>query len=210
MSTRDCFGFHSWHLPLVVTLWLLTLTANTNAGQLGATFDSANGFEFHVFSSTASRIEVWIYANPQGEAEKLRVPLTVDPATHIWSVKVAANLLPSSGVPGAVLYGYRAWGPNWPFAASWTKGSADGFITDCDSEGNRFNPNKLLLDPYAREVSHDYLTPGHSDGSIYLSGSASRLIDTGDLAPKGVLTSPDTTEFGKKPARTLIDDVIYE
>jgi isoamylase len=207
MPTRNSCGFHGWPLTWL-TLLLLMLTAVSRAAQLGATFDGTNGVDFHVFSSTASRIEVWIYANPQGEAEKLRVPLTVDPATHIWSVNIPANMLPAS--PGAVLYGYRAWGPNWPFVATWTKGSADGFIADCDKDGNRFNPNKLLLDPYAREVTHDYLTPAHSDGTIYLSGSVSRLIDTGDLAPKGVLTPPDTTDFGKKPARTLIDDVIYE
>ena len=58
-------------------------------------------------------------------------------------------------IDGAVYYGYRAWGPNWPYNASWTKGSAAGFISDVDASGNRFNPNKLLLDPYALELSHD-------------------------------------------------------
>jgi isoamylase len=30
-----------------------------------------------------------------------------------------------------------------------------GFVSDVDAQGNRFNPNKLLFDPYARELSHD-------------------------------------------------------
>ena len=30
-----------------------------------------------------------------------------------------------------------------------------GFISDVDGSGNRFNPNKLLLDPYAQEISQD-------------------------------------------------------
>jgi glycogen operon protein len=28
-----------------------------------------------------------------------------------------------------------------------------GFITDCDANGNRFNPNKVLYDPYGKEMS---------------------------------------------------------
>jgi isoamylase len=52
-----------------------------------------------------------------------------------------------------VYYGYRAWGPNWPFSNSWTKGSSAGFISDVDAQGSRFNPNKLLIDPYAHEIS---------------------------------------------------------
>jgi hypothetical protein len=40
-------------------------------------------------------------------------------------------------------YSYRAWGPNWP------QGTFIG--RDFDTAGNRFNPNKSALDPYALE-----------------------------------------------------------
>jgi len=40
------------------------------------------------------------------------------------------------------------------------------------SGGNRFNLNKLLIDPYAREISHDPLNP---DASVFASGSENRV-----------------------------------
>jgi len=53
-----------------------------------------------------------------------------------------------------------------------------GFISDIDAQGNRFNPNKLLSDPYAKELSHDNLTPQWNDGTIYASGQSYRNIDS--------------------------------
>ena len=57
-------------------------------------------------------------------------------------------------------------------------------MADVDRVGNRFNPNKLLLDPYALEVSHNPLTPTHPDPTAYLSGAAFGLVDTGPLRPR--------------------------
>ena len=115
---------------------------------------------------------------------------------------------------GPIYYGYRAWGPNWPFDPSWTKGSGVGFKEDVDGQGNRFNPNKLLLDPYAREISHDPLisTNGGSttDGNIYMSGSIHRNFDTGAEAPKGIVVPIDGSDTGDKPTRAFKDDIIYE
>jgi len=180
------------------------------AADLGASVDGVGKVTFRVYSAGASRVEVWIYANPRGEAEKLALPLTPDTTTHIWSRAVTTAELAAAGVTATPFYGYRAWGPNWPFVPSWKKGSSDGFVADVDDMGNRFNPNKLLLDPYAREVSHDYRTPEQRSLDIYLSGSANRTTDTGDKGPKGVVLKPDVTSVGTKPARTLKDEVIYE
>jgi glycogen operon protein len=109
-----------------------------------------------------------------------------------------------------VYYGYRAWGPNWPYNSSWTKGSTAGFIADVDSAGNRFNPNKLLLDPYALESSHDPQTPTQREGKFYASGPQYRALDSGLIAPKGIALKPDTTGVGTKPTRAFKDDIIYE
>jgi isoamylase len=79
-----------------------------------------------------------------------------------------------------VYYGYRAWGPNWPFSNSWTKGSSAGFISDVDAQGNRFNPNKLLIDPYAHEISHDPVNATWTDGTVYASGASYRNVDSGN------------------------------
>ena len=68
----------------------------------------------------------------------------------------------SAAVPAAqatTYYGYRVWGPNWPYDPAWTPGSLAGWITDVDGDGNRMNPNKVVFDPYAEELSHDPTSP---------------------------------------------------
>jgi isoamylase len=67
--------------------------------------------------------------------------------------------------------------------------------------GNRFNPNKLLLDPYAREISQDPNTPSLSDGTIYASGATHRNKDSGACAPKGIVLATDTTHRHQAHAR---------
>lgn len=182
--------------------------AAIDASQLGARYDATrSSITFKVYSSRATRLEVWIYDAPTGASEKSRLVMTKDSATNVWSANAATASLPFRGT---VYYGYRAWGPNWPFSPSWTKGSATGFVRDVDAQGNRFNPNKLLLDPYAREMSHDPQTPSQLDGSRYASGPSFRTVDTGSSAPKGIVLSPDASSFGTKPTRRLAEDVIYE
>jgi glycogen operon protein len=90
------------------------------------------------------------------------------------------------------------------------KGRKAGFIADVDANGNRFNPNKLLFDPYARELSHDPVTPAQPDGSIYASGPDHFLQDSGRAAPKGIVLANQPGDIGAKPTRALKDDVIYE
>ena len=183
-----------------------------DAHQLGARYDGTqSNITFKVYSSRATRIEVWIYKEKSGFQEKVKYVMTKDPATNIWSKTASvATLQNTYGITGTVYYGYRAWGPNWTYNASWTKGSTLGYISDVDAQGNRFNPNKLLLDPYAREVSHDPQTPTQTDGTRYASGSSYRAIDTGASAPKGIVLASDATSIGTKPTRALKDDVVYE
>ena len=51
-------------------------------------------------------------------------------------------------------YGYRVFGANYEYTENWTPGSKKGFKSKLDSLNNRFNPNKLAYDPYAKELSH--------------------------------------------------------
>jgi glycogen operon protein len=82
--------------------------------------------------------------------------------------------------------------------------------------GNRFNPNKLLIDPYAVELSHDpeprlsFVDPNEPTAD-YDTGPGHRAVDTGPLAPKSVLPlrSP-AAATGVRPRRPLRDDVVYE
>jgi len=89
---------------------------------LGATWDGA-GVNFALFSANAERVELCLFdADAAREVE--RVPLT-ECTDQVWH-----GYLPQAR-PGQ-LYGYRVHGPYEP------------------ERGHRFNPHKLLLDPYAR------------------------------------------------------------
>ncbi|HEX6499459.1 MAG TPA: alpha-amylase family glycosyl hydrolase [Micromonosporaceae bacterium] len=185
--------------------------AAIDAQSLGGRYDSTGStITFRVYSSTATRIAVYLYASPTGAAEKVSYPMTAD-ASHVWSVNVSvATLRNTYGITGPVYYGYRAWGPNWTYDPTWHPGSSAGFRADVDAAGNRFNPNKLLIDPYAREISHDPLTGSNTDRTVYASGPSYRTIDSGPYAPKSIVLAADSTSTGTKPTRALKDDVVYE
>jgi len=185
--------------------------AAINARGLGALYDSAQTqVRFRVYSSRATRLEVWLYAAPSGAAEVARYTLSKN-SEGVWEKTLpVATLRDAHGITGPVYYGYRAWGPNWTYQDAWTKGSDAGFVSDVDQAGNRFNPNKLLIDPYAREISHDPITPSCSDGTVYASGAGNRNKDSGACAPKGIVLAAPTGSVGNRPARALKDEVIYE
>ncbi|MFC5513391.1 glycogen debranching protein [Massilia jejuensis] len=183
--------------------------AAINPNKLGAAYDATKAnVTFKVYSGKATRIELYLYSTATGTAEKARYVMTN--TSGIWSVTIPTSTLSTQGLSGTLYYGYRAWGPNWPYNASWTKGSALGFISDVDAAGNRFNPNKLLSDPYALELSHDPTTATMTNGTIYASGATYRNIDSGASAPKGIVLAGDTQVTGTKPTRALKDDVVYE
>jgi isoamylase len=185
-------------------------SAAINPGKLGASYDATKAnLTFKIYSSRATRIELYLYSAATGAAEKAHYVMTLGTG-GVWSVTLPSTTLSSLGLTGTIYYGYRAWGPNWPYNSGWTKGSSAGFVSDVDASGNRFNPNKLLLDPYALEMSHDPTTPTNTNGTIYASGATYRNIDSGSLAPKGVVLAGDTQSIGTKPTRALKDDVVYE
>jgi isoamylase len=125
--------------------------ATIDSMNLGAFYNSGSTqITFRVYSSQATRIVLYLYTAGYGVQESATFPLT-EQSNDVWQVVVPVSAIRAAGIAGAVYYGYRAWGPNWPYNSSWTKGSPAGFIFDVDSNGNRFNPNKLLLDPYARD-----------------------------------------------------------
>jgi isoamylase len=199
-------------LACLCGLALLTSPARAaiNASQLGASYDATQAnVTFKVYSSRATRIEVYLYSTATGTAEKAHYVMTAGTG-GVWNKTISTATLSSLGLGGTLYYGYRAWGPNWPFSTSWTKGSGTGFVSDVDTNGNRFNPNKLLADPYARELSHDPTTPTMNNGTIYASGALYRNIDSGTSAPKGIVLTGDTQSTGTKPTRAFKDDIVYE
>jgi glycogen operon protein len=175
---------------------------------------------FAVFSKHATKVILEIYAQPLGEKARYEYSMSKG-QDGIWRAQL-------ENVPLGTYYGYRCWGPNWIYDPQWKRGnSRAGFLCDVDGAGNRFNPNKLLIDPYAKEFSHDRETPEmkdhfQQDASMYgsgpgnYSGIANRLLevprrefDTGPWAPKAVLIQ-DQSSFGKKPHVAQKDAIIYE
>jgi isoamylase len=181
-----------------------------NSMNLGASYDGQKtNITFRVYSSQATRIVLYLYPSGYGVQESATYVLS--PAgNNVWAVTVPVSAIQGAGITGAVYYGYRAWGPNWPYSASWTKGSSAGFVSDVDASGNRFNPNKLLLDPYALEISQDPLNALNQDGNMFASGSNYRAIDSGPQASKGIVLPHGEQSTGAKPTRAQKDDVIYE
>ena len=93
---------------------------------LGATWDG-RGVNFALFSEHATQVELCLFASVDDPAESRRVPLA-EQTDMVWHAYVAGIL------PGQ-LYGYRVHGPYDPAA------------------GHRFNPSKLVIDPYAKAVA---------------------------------------------------------
>ncbi len=183
--------------------------SDTGPFPLGATWGS-DAVHFRVMADPATALELDLYVATMGAGEVLSVAMTrPGGAGTPWAADVSHAQLAAVGLGSVVYYGYRAWGPNWPKDPAWTKGSSAGFVADVDGSGNRFDPNKLLIDPYTREISHDPLQPGALSSSPYSTGP-SRAQDDGPQASKSVVVAPDTTSTGAAPSRPFKDDVIYE
>lgn len=179
-------------------------------GALGAAVE-ADAVRFAVRAQRASTIEVWIYDRAFGAAAVWVEPMHRD-GDGVWRAAVDRATLAGVGVGDIVHYGYRAWGPNWKHTADWTPGSTAGFVADVDGEGNRFNPNKLMFDPYGLELSHDPTNAWHVDDTAYATGPQFRAIDTGPIAPKSIAWPAGFTDVdtGPKPTRPFKDDIVYE
>ena len=108
--------------PLLVALVSLVAPigptrAEIDTQHLGAKYDATrSNITFRVYSSRATRIELDLYAVSYGAPELAKYLLTKD-ADNVWSVTVPASDLRAAGIGGAVFYGYRAWGPNWPYSS---------------------------------------------------------------------------------------------
>src|SRR5919197_6239453 len=93
---------------------------------LGPSWDGA-GVNFALFSENATGVELCLFDSADARTEARRIPLA-ERTDLVWHA-----YLPEAR-PGQ-LYGYRVQGPYEPQA------------------GHRFNPRKLLIDPYAKAVA---------------------------------------------------------
>jgi glycogen operon protein len=154
---------------------------------LGATWDG-QGTNFALYSQHATRVELCLFdaRDPSKEYERFEIE---NVSRHVWHI-----YLP--GVRPGQLYGYRVHGPYEP------------------ENGHRFNPSKLLIDPYARAIA------GSVDWNAavfpYRMGAPDQDFardDTDDATgiPKGVVVESFFDWEGDRPPDTpLHASVIYE
>ncbi len=152
----------------------------------GATWDG-KGTNFALFSANATKVEVCIFDDTgEREVERLALPEYTD---QIWHGYLA-------GVRPGTIYGYRVHGPYNP------------------EQGHRFNPNKLLLDPYA--CAHVGELKWNPAVFGYQMESGDDLTfderDSAPFMPKCTIVDPDFDWRGQ-PGRHAVpwdDTVIYE
>ncbi|MEX3017844.1 glycogen debranching protein GlgX [Gymnodinialimonas hymeniacidonis] len=150
---------------------------------LGATPDE-DGINFAIFSRHATKVVLCLFDEAGREIENIALP---EREGHVWH-----GYLP--GLQTGQQYGYRMDGPYAP------------------AEGHRFNPHKLLIDPYAKrltghpkwnEALYGYAA-GHADKDLSFS-----KLDSGPYMPRGVVTDLPTYK-DDRPVTPMENTVIYE
>jgi glycogen operon protein len=153
---------------------------------LGATWDGA-GVNFALFSSHATKVELCLFdASGQREVERVALPEYTDEVWH--------GFLPDAQ-PG-LLYGYRVHGPYDP------------------QHGHRFNPHKLLIDPYAKALHgqirwHDALF-GYRIGSARADLSLDRRDSAHGMPKCRVIDPAFSWGDDRPPARSWPETIVYE
>ena len=154
---------------------------------LGATWDGA-GVNFAIFSEHADRVELCLFDAPAARRETTRVPLP-ERTDFVWH-----GYLP--GVRPGQLYGYRVSGPYDPRA------------------GHRFNPAKVVLDPYAKRIGRTL----RWDDAVHgypVAGPRGDLtadpVDSAPFAPLAAVLDP-AFDWGddQRPRIPWHETVIYE
>jgi len=158
-----------------------------NPYPLGATWDGT-GVNFALFSQNATAVELCLFDGPEGNQETARIRMP-EQTSHVWHA-----YLP--GLRPGQFYGYRVHGPYEP------------------TNGHRFNPAKLLLDPYAKAFAgtihwNDSLfgyTIGHQDADLSYDDR-----DSAGGMPKCVVVDP-AFDWGndRHPRTPWHKTIIYE
>jgi isoamylase len=153
----------------------------------GATYDGA-GINFALFAEAAEAVELCLFEKASDPSESQRIRIR-EKTNGVWHIYIP-------GMKPCQLYGYRVYGPYDP------------------EKGLRFNPNKLLLDPYAKAIGrelkwHDALFGykiGHEQQDLSFDER-----DSAPFAPLAMVTDSQFDWEGDKPPGTLWHDtVIYE
>lgn len=158
-----------------------------NPYPLGATWDG-KGVNFALFADNATKVELCLFKSPTDKSAFATIKF-IERTHQVWH-----GYVPGIG-PGQ-LYGYRVHGPYEP------------------ANGHRFNPNKLLIDPYAKAIAgtidwHDSLFGyeiNHPDEDFSFSET-----DSAPFIPKSVVVDSNYNWEGiKSPKIPYHKSIIYE
>src|SRR6201991_5221405 len=151
------------------------------AYPLGATYDGS-GTNFALFSEVAEKVELCLF---EADGTESRVTLN-ELDGFVW------HGFPPAVEPGQ-RYGYRVHGPYDP------------------SAGHRCNPNKLLLDPYAKAIDGTFQWDQSLFGYDFGDPDSRNDDDSAANMPKSVVISP-FFDWGvdQPPRHEYADTVIYE
>ena len=145
---------------------------------LGPTWDGA-GVNFAIFSEHATKIELCLFDAPESTSESQRITLP-EQTDQVWHA-----YLPD--VQPDQLYGYRVHGPYEP------------------EEGQRFNANKVVLDPYAKAIGRQLTWDDSLFGYTIGDETADLSFDARDnaaFAPLAAVIDPAFTWGDDRPPRT--------
>jgi isoamylase len=150
----------------------------------GANWDG-RGVNFSLFSESSESVELCLF-DAAGREKRLRIRERTNGAWHVY--------VPDIG-PGQ-LYGYRVYGPYVP------------------ESGQRFNPNKLLLDPYAKAIGRELRWADELFGYQLGDAGADLSFDDRDSSPFAPLGAVIDSHFDwsgeRRPAYPAHETLIYE
>src|SRR6202050_566727 len=162
--------------------------SNQTAGSpfpQGANWDG-RGVNFSLFSESSESVELCLFDGPGKVERRIRIRERTNGAWHVY--------VPDIG-PGQ-LYGYRVYGPYLP------------------ESGLRFNPNKSLLDPYAKAIGRELQWADALFGYQLGDESADLSFDDRDSAPFAPLGAVIDSAFDwggeKRPSYPAHETLIYE
>jgi isoamylase len=154
---------------------------------LGATYDG-NGVNFAIYSENGKGVDLCLFDSSDDTKETHRIKIS-ERTHHVWHVYIP-------GLTPGQLYGYRVHGDYDP------------------ANGLRFNPNKLLMDPYAKALSGSIKWDnalfsyeiGHDDQDFAFSDT-----DSAPFIPKSVVVDQQFDWEGDRAPKVAYNrSIIYE
>ncbi len=136
-----------------------------------------DGIDVAVHAPDADAIAICFFDRDDTEIARFRLPARTGPVFH-------GHI---ADVPAGARYGLRAYGPWQP------------------AIGHRFNPSKLLMDPWALVIDRPFRLH-----ELLFDRDGPRPEDTAALMPKAIVGAPSAAAFGNRPGFDWDHQVIFE